>query len=202
MDDTEASKVFGESMPRVTYLIAMGANLSSPFGGPLDTLKMALALLGDDHTMVAGLSQWFSTPALPAGSGPDYVNGAARVESRLEPADFLARLHETEARLGRRRDRRWGPRVCDLDLLAAGQRVLPDRALALRWMELPVDQRGILAPGDLILPHPRMHERAFVLAPLAEIAPDWRHPILDLSVREMLAALPAEQREEIRPLGR
>ena len=189
-------------MPKVTYLIALGANLSSPLGGPLETLRMALALLSEDHTMIAGLSQWFSTPAFPAGSGPDYVNGAARVESGLGPEEFLARLHAIEARLGRRRDRRWGPRACDLDVLAAGQRVFPDRARALRWIELSPEQRGALAPDELILPHPRMHERAFVLAPLAEVAPDWRHPILDLTVREMLAALPAEERAAARPLGR
>ncbi|PZQ52345.1 MAG: 2-amino-4-hydroxy-6-hydroxymethyldihydropteridine diphosphokinase [Rhodovulum sulfidophilum] len=187
-------------MARTTFLIAAGANLTSPAGAPVDTLRAAIGLLGRDDTMVTGLSQWFSTPAFPAGSGPDYVNGAARVESMLAPEEMLARLHEIEAGLGRRRDRRWGPRACDLDLIAAGTRVSPDPATVRRWIDLSPDDQARIAPERLILPHPRMHERAFVLAPLAEVAPDWRHPVLGLSVVEMLAGLPAADRAAVRPL--
>ena len=158
-------------MPLTTFLIATGANLRSPAGSPVETLRAAMILLCSDDSMVVGTSQWFTGPAFPAGSGPDYVNGAARVESTLDPEAMLARLHGIEAELGRRRDRRWGPRACDLDLIAAGTAVLPDAAAARRWIDLPPADQARLAPGHLVLPHPRMHERAFVLAPLAEVAP-------------------------------
>jgi 2-amino-4-hydroxy-6-hydroxymethyldihydropteridine diphosphokinase len=188
-------------MSKTTYLIATGANLRSPAGSPLETLRAAMTLIPSDDSTVVELSQWHSSPAFPAGSGPDYVNGAARIESALPPEAMLARLHDIEARLGRRRDLRWGPRACDLDLIAAGALVSPDAATFRRWMDLAPEDQTRLAPEHLILPHPRSHERAFVLAPLAEVAPDWRHPILGLSVAQMLARLPEEARAEVRPLS-
>jgi 2-amino-4-hydroxy-6-hydroxymethyldihydropteridine diphosphokinase len=78
--------------------------------------------------------------------------------------------------------------------------VLPDAGTVRRWLDLSAADQARLAPDELILPHPRMRERAFVLAPLAEVAPDWRHPLLGLSVAEMLASLPAAARAELRPL--
>lgn len=106
-------------------------------------------------------------------------------------------LHALEAEAGRVRIQRWGQRVLDLDLIGQGQTVSPDLATFRRWCDLPLDQQMQEAPDELILPHPRLQDRAFVLVPLAEIAPDWRHPVLGRTVLEMKNALPAAALAEI-----
>lgn len=113
---------------------------------------------------------------------------------------MLSALHAVEDRLGRKREGRWGRRVIDLDLLACGDAVLPDLDTHAHWRNLPLEAQQRLAPDGLILPHPRLHERAFVLVPLADVAPDWRHPILGLSVKEMCDALAPDVVREIVPL--
>ena len=105
---------------------------------------------------------------------------------------MLRVLHRIEYLFGRERVSRWGARPLDLDLIGTGRRVLPDAATSLKWMALDPEVQRRSAPETLILPHPRMHERAFVLIPLAEVAPGWRHPVLGRTVAEMAAALPAD----------
>jgi 2-amino-4-hydroxy-6-hydroxymethyldihydropteridine diphosphokinase len=121
-------------------------------------------------------------------------------ESEDDLASILARLHAVEARFGRKRAQRWGMRTLDIDLLAMGDSVLPDAATQDRWRLLPSEAQIGSTPDQLILPHPRMQDRAFVLVPLADVAPDWVHPRTGLSVRQMLAALPAEDRDAVTPL--
>lgn len=197
----DAIAVFGEARrksmnSRREMLVALGANLPSSIGAPLATLREALRLIGESDFEVAATARWRRTPAFPTGSGPDFVNGAARLETALTPEAALARLHEIEALMGRTRDARWEPRICDLDLLACGDLVAPcaDRVRALMAAS---GEAARAAPDEMILPHPRMHERGFVLAPLADIAPDWRHPLAGATVAEMLAALPDAARAEI-----
>jgi 2-amino-4-hydroxy-6-hydroxymethyldihydropteridine diphosphokinase len=173
-------------------LMALGSNLPSSIGPPRAILEAALLALQTQEVVVEAVSNWWRSPAWPPGSGPDYVNGAARLATRLPPSAVLAAFHKVESDLGRLRPRRWAARVCDLDLLADGQAVLPDHATVRAWMDLPPAEQRARVPDQLLLPHPRLHERGFVLAPLMEVAPDWRHPILHHTVRELAAALPPD----------
>jgi len=150
-------------------LIGLGANLESP----AEMIASAVARLaeGPGLTLLAVSSLYLSEPqGGPAGQNW-YHNAVAAFASSLAPRELLARLLSVEAALGRRREEKNGPRVIDLDWLAQGG--------------LVVDE-----PPELIVPHLRLAERRFVLAPLAEVAPRWRHPRLGLTARELLAALP------------
>ena len=185
---------------RVLCFVALGANLPSGTVSPAETLEKAAAMIAARGFRPLARSRWWLTPAQPSGSGPDFVNGAMACESPWPPARALAELHAVEDALGRARPARWAPRVCDLDLIACGDAALPYRETVARWMALGDRAGSEPPPAGLVLPHPRMHERGFVLAPLAEIAPDWRHPLTGRTVREMLADLPAEALEGVAPL--
>lgn len=140
-------------------IIAFGGNL--PFGRmpPAETMLAALDALEEAGDIrVAARSRLYASPAWPDPSGPAYVNGAAVLETALGPAALLARLHAMEARFGRTRSEadRWASRTLDLDL---------------------IDHDGaVVERPDLVLPHPRAAQRAFVLLPLADVAPNWRTP--------------------------
>lgn len=162
-------------------VIAIGSNVAwTETGPPRATCEAAV----DAVSTLPGLadpvvSTWYRTAAVPAGSGPDYVNGVLRVRATgREPEGLLADLLAIEARFGRARGALNEPRTLDLDLIDFGGRVR--------------------AAPDPVLPHPRAHLRAFVLRPLADVWPDWRHPILGLTVEALLAALPPQ---EIEPIG-
>ncbi len=183
-----------------TYLVALGANLPSSVGSPEMTLRRGLEALADEGVSDLRPSRFFATPCFPAGAGPDYVNAAASLRFVGGAEALLSRLHAIEAQFGRARQERWGQRTLDLDLIAAGVQVLPDAATFGHWLDLAPEHQRRRAPERLILPHPRLQDRAFVLVPLADVAPDWRHPVLGQTVREMLAALPRQDVEAVVPL--
>jgi 2-amino-4-hydroxy-6-hydroxymethyldihydropteridine diphosphokinase len=152
-------------------LIAVGANLQSRNGSPpLATCVAATeALRGLPGLRVQAVSRWYATAAVPASDQPDYVNGVVRLAGDAEPAWLLASLQRIEAQAGRVRSVANAARSLDLDIIAIGDLVRD-------------------AP-DPILPHPRAHQRAFVLRPLIDVAPEWRHPVLGRSAAELLAGL-------------
>ena len=154
-----------------TILVAIGANLASAGGRtPMETCRWAAGQLGQIPGLeLRGVSRWFATQPIPASDQPRFVNGAAWLSGAAEPCRMLEMLHAIEADAGRVRSGPNAARTLDLDLLAMDD--------------------FVVATPNLVLPHPRLHDRAFVLAPLQDIRPNWIHPVLRLSVTTMLAAV-------------
>lgn len=179
-------------------LVALGGNLPAAGGDSAALLRAALIALSSHGLKPAAVSRFYRTPAFPPGSGPDFVNAAAVLRTALAPDAILAALHAVEAAHGRERLVRWGARTLDLDLIAVDDLVLPDARTQADWRALAPAEQRTQAPDRLILPHPRLQDRAFVLVPLAEVAPNWRHPATGKTVSAMLAALPAADKADIR----
>lgn len=175
-------------------LIAVGANL----GEAAEVVVAGVAALARALGAEAELSPLYRTPAFPAGSGPDFVNAACVLRGVTDASAILAACHRVEAAFGRERGARWGARVLDLDLLAVGDQIAPDAATLRAWIELAPAAQQSRVPEGLILPHPRLQDRGFVLVPLSDLAPDWVHPMLGQSVAQMRAALPARELAEIK----
>jgi len=147
--------------------IGLGSNI----GDRRAHLKAAVAALRKKDVPVRRVSCFIET--LPQGKTdqPNFLNAVAELQTQLSARDLLALLRQVESELGRVRAERWGPRVIDLDLLLYG--------------------REVIREADLEVPHPRMHERLFVLQPLAEIAPEAFHPVLRATARQLLKRLVA-----------
>ncbi|MET0272520.1 MAG: 2-amino-4-hydroxy-6-hydroxymethyldihydropteridine diphosphokinase [Phenylobacterium sp.] len=149
-------------------VVALGSNLAGDFASSEALLEAALALFPQAGLPVLARSSWWRSAAWPDPAGPEYRNGVAIVEAKGGPQAVLEALFAIETRLGRARGARNAPRTLDLDLIAHGRQVID-------------------AP-DLVLPHPRAHDRRFVMGPLAEIAPGWTHPVSGLSAADLAAS--------------
>ena len=180
-------------------ILSLGSNLSSHVGNSKQTVLKAIEAMAEQGVEVQKLSSIYRTPPFPAGSGADYANAVAIVQSPQSPDDLLATLLEIEQNFGRERNARWDSRSLDIDLIAQGERILPDKGHYEIWRNMPIERQKSEWPNRLILPHPRVHQRAFVLVPLAEIMPEWRHPYSGETVLEMLAKIPQSQIDEVVP---
>ena len=141
---------------RDSIIVALGGNLAAGEAAQRQVLEAALEALSARGLQVVRRSGLWRSAAWPDPSQPPFLNAVAWIDTPLDPAQVLAALHGVEAAFGRTRTHANGPRTLDLDLIAYGRRV---------------------CAGALVLPHPRAGERLFVMGPLAEIAPDWRHPL-------------------------
>ena len=154
-------------------LVALGSNLNSQFGPPGPTLHAALAALENNQTHVDAVSRFYETAAWPNPSEPIYTNAVCKLSTKLAPGALLAHLHSIERSFGRIRNTTYSPRTLDLDIL---------------------DYDGFVQEGPPILPHPRMASRGFVLVPLRDVAAGWRHPVTGISLGDLIAALPPDER--------
>jgi 2-amino-4-hydroxy-6-hydroxymethyldihydropteridine diphosphokinase len=155
-------------------LVAIGANLPGPDGcSALQSCEAAAAAIqAIPGLLFVALSTWYRTTPVPRAEQPDYCNGMIRLEGEIGPEVLLARLQEIELYFGRVRGALNAARTLDLDI---------------------IDLNGMIrAVPDPVLPHPRAHLRTFVLRPLLDVAPAWRHPALRQSVATLLAELPPE----------
>lgn len=155
--------------PEETILIALGGNLPSAVGPPEKTLEAALSLFPGEGIALVSKSSWYRSTPVPQSDQPLFVNGVARVACALSPHDLLAALLKIERAFGRERGVANAARTLDLDILAFGARMVRDDALTL--------------------PHPRMADRLFVLLPLVEMLPEWRHPTSGRRARDLLSDL-------------
>ncbi len=151
-------------------IVALGANLPGRFASPADAVEAALTEIAARIGRIVARSRLYRSVAWPDPNDPAFVNAAALVETALTAAALLARLHDIEAAFGRVRGEANAPRPLDLDIIDFG---------------------GVVSSsGEApILPHPRMAARAFVLSPVREVAPDWRHPVSGQGISELIAAL-------------
>ena len=156
----------------------MGANLSGASGAPVETLSFALDILEQNRVFIITCSRIYRTrPHDAAGLMPDFYNVIVMARSKLPVGGLLRVFKSIERQAGRRPRERWSARALDIDLVDYGGRIL-------NW---PARNR---VGGPLILPHPLMHERGFVLVPLEEVAPHWRHPALGLTAGTLLRRRP------------
>ncbi|WP_420863918.1 2-amino-4-hydroxy-6-hydroxymethyldihydropteridine diphosphokinase [Algirhabdus cladophorae] len=189
----ERSQPLSGNIAQQTAFIALGSNLGVDDQDSVQTVVSAMAVLGNVLGETLVKSPIYRTPCFPAGRGPDFANAVVACQTNLSAADMLAGLHRIEADFGRTRAARWDARSLDLDLLALGAQVQPNRTEFEHWHDLSLEAQQARVPADLILPHPRLQDRAFVLVPFAQVAPEWHHPVLGVTVAQMLAALPVDE---------
>ncbi|ODS02297.1 hypothetical protein AUC71_01885 [Methyloceanibacter marginalis] len=155
----------------------MGGNCPGPWGTPAETIARALRELGTGGIAVEAVSRFYETAAVGRAGQPPYVNAVALIETAMPPEALLRRLKQIERAAGRRGGSPWGPRTLDLDILDYKGRVK-------HW----AGQHAALCPGrarPLVLPHPWIEKRPFVLRPLLDVAPNWRHPVTKRTAQEL-----------------
>ena len=183
-----------------TCLISFGANIPGPLGCPAETLNRAIKEFQYQDLLILKKSQIYSSLAFPDPKKPAYLNGCLQILVNCGPNDVLCKLKAIEKTMGRRTNHRWGSRICDLDLLSFESKVLPSAKIFNHWYRMPLKNQLLEKPDELLLPHPRIQDRAFVLKPLLDVAAGWMHPVHNLTVKEMFNFLPKEERDAVKEI--
>lgn len=180
-------------------LISFGANISGPFGSPAETLNHALEEFQFENLLIRKKSKIYSSLAFPDPKKPRYLNGCLQISVNCGANDVLERLKRIEKKMGRQKKNcRWDSRICDLDLLSFDNKVAPSPEVFNYWYKMPLRNQILEKPDELLLPHPRIQDRAFVLKPLLEFASSWVHPVFNKTVREMFNFLPENERASVK----
>ena len=182
-------------------IIAYGSNLPLSSEVTESPVEVALELLTRESVEIVKYSHKYRTPAFPPGAGPDFENGAVLLRTSMSRNALLGVLHQVEAQVGRTRDQRWEARVVDLDLIDYGGQVAPDLTTYRHWVDLPLEDQMQKAPQELILPHPRVQDRPFVLVPMRDIAPDWVHPVSGISLDKLIEVFDPSELQEIQRIS-
>ena len=180
------------------YILVLGSNLSSEFGNSGETLKKCVGELRSFQAIHSlRESKWYISSSFVNEREPRYVNVGVRFSTNLFPSDLLNFTSDLENKYGRKRQRRWEPRTCDIDIILCDQLILPSKFHFEKWLKLDLLEQTVLSPNELILPHPRLQERTFFLKPLNDLQPDWIHPFLEMKAKEMLDSLPPNELQNI-----
>lgn len=161
-------------------LIGLGANLpSKKYPTPLETLEACLRFFPQYGLHITRRSRWFKTAPVPRSDQPWYINAVVSIETTLNPRELLESLLKLEGQFGRVRSQANAPRVLDLDLIA--------------YNDLIIKDKDSVEDKPFCIPHPRMHERAFVLLPINDIDCDWKHPESLTDLSDLISALASDQ---------
>lgn len=173
-------------------LIAIGSNLSNDLQESYNLVSDAIKTFNSETIKDIKISKFYETPAFPPGSGPNFINCVISGNTSLLPNELLNQLHLIEEDFGRTRIKRWGQRTLDIDLIDFDNIIFPNNTYVNEWLNMPLDMQKVKIPEQLILPHPRIQDRPFVLIPLIDVAPYWKHPLLNETPQEMLNKLNPE----------
>ena len=170
----------------IKYYIALGSNLETENMNRLEILNKALEYFPMFSISLVKVSSFWESKSYPNNNQPNFINAVSEVQSILNPYQTLCSLKKIEIILGRKVNCRWGSRVLDLDILASGSLILPNLLIFNKWLKMPLEKQIQNQPNQLILPHPRIQDRLFVLKPLSEIDPSWIHPVLNKKPYELI----------------
>ena len=180
------------------YVIVLGSNLCSKFGNSEETLQKCVDEIRLSFP-IKGISEskWYISSSFLDKREPVYLNVGLKFNSNLEPLQLLKLTSLLERKYERKREGRWKPRTCDIDIILCDQLILPNKSNFERWLKLDLAEQKKLTPRELILPHPRLQERSFFLKPLIDLQPNWIHPFLKQKAKEMLDSLPSDDLQSI-----